>query len=102
MAIPGEFHPKNYTSKLNFEKKKITIPEKGFRFGLKIGKRPFWDVGRIFFLWEKKLTIVFFEVKFTGDYRNVAVISTLFRDHRQNSKKPNVPSFFRRLTVIPK
>ena len=52
---PVNFTPKNYTSKLNFEKKKISIPERGFRFGLKIGKRPFWDVGRIFFFVEKKV-----------------------------------------------
>ena len=43
-------------SKLNFEKKKISIPERGFRFGLKIGKRQFWDVGRnVFFFVEKKV-----------------------------------------------
>ena len=56
----------------------------------------------IFFFLEKKLTIIFFGVKFTGDYRNFAVISTLFPDHSQNSKKTNFLSFFRRLTVIPK
>ena len=44
----------------------------------------------------------FFGVKFTGDYRSVAIIRTLFRDHRQKSKKPNFSSFFRLLTVIPK
>ena len=32
----------------------------------------------------------------------VAIIPTLFRDHRQKSKKPNVSSFFRLFTVIPK
>ena len=58
--------------------------------------------GIIFFLWNKKLIVVVFGVKFTGDYRNVAIISTLFRDHSQNSKKPNFSSFFRLLTVIPK
>ena len=45
---------------------------------------------------------MFFGVEFTGDYRDVAIISTLFRAHSQNSKKPNFSSFFRRLTVIPK
>ena len=45
---------------------------------------------------------MFFGVKFTGDYRNVAIISTLFRDHGQNSKKPNFLSFFLLFTVIPK
>ena len=52
--------------------------------------------GIFFFLWKKKLIIVFFGVKFTGDYRNVAIISTLFRDHSQNSEKPNFSSFFDR------
>ena len=44
----------------------------------------------------------FFGVKFTGDYRNVAIIPTLFRIHSQNLKKPNFSSFFLLLTVIPK
>ena len=87
--FPVNFTLTNYTSKLNFEKKKFSIPERRFKFGLKIGKRPFWDVGRNFFLWKKKCIIMFFEVKFTGDYRDVAIISSLFRDHSQNSKKPN-------------
>ena len=33
-------------------------------------------------------------MKFIGDYRNDAIIPTLFRDHRQKSKKPNFSSFF--------
>ena len=101
---PVNFTPKNYTSKLNFEKKKFSLPDSRLRFGLKSGKLSFWDVGRnfFFFLWKKKLIVVFFGVKFTGDYRNVAIISTLFQDHSQNSKKPNFSSFFRLLTVIPK
>ena len=41
-------------SKLNFEKKKFSTPERGLRFGLKIGKRSFWDVGRIFFFFVEK------------------------------------------------
>ena len=56
----------------------------------------------IFFFVEKKLIIVFFGVKFTGDYHNSAIIPTLFRDHRQKSKKPNSLSFFLLLTVIHK
>ena len=61
MVIRGEFHPKNYTSKLTFEKKKFSIPERGLRFGLKIGKRPFWDVGRNFFFFvEKKVDHIVF------------------------------------------
>ena len=87
---------------MNFEQKKFSIPERGLRFGLKIGKRPLWDVGRNFlFCGKKKLITVFFGVKFTGDYRDVAIISLLFRDHSQNSKKPNFSLFFRLLTVIP-
>ena len=71
-------------SKLNFEKKTISIPERGFRFGLKIRKRRFWDVGRNFFFFvKKKLIVVFFWVKFTGDYRDVSIISSLFRHHGQ-------------------
>ena len=97
------FTLKEYTSKLNFEKKKISIPERGLRFDLKIDKRPFWDVGRNFFsLWKMKLIVVFFGVKFTGDYHNVAIIPTLFRDRRQNSKKPIFSLFFLLLNVIKK
>ena len=49
----------------------------------------------IFFLWKKKLILVFYGVKFDGDCRDVAIISTLFRDHRQNSKKKQIfHSFF--------
>ena len=89
------FTVKKNTSKLNFEKKKFSIPERGLRFGLKIGKRPFWDVGpNFFFLWKEKLTIGFVGVKLTGDYRNVAIIPSLFRNHRQKSIKPNFPLFF--------
>ena len=75
-------------SKLNFEKKIFRFP-KGVS-GL-VSK---WENDHLgmsdeffFFLWKKKLTIVFFGMKFTGDSRNVAIISTLFRDHSQNSKK---------------
>ena len=44
----------------------------------------------------------FFGVKFTGDYRSIAIIPKLFRDHRQKSKKRWKIPFFRLLTVIPK
>ena len=101
--FPVNFIPKNYTSKLNFEKKKFSIPERGLRFGLKIAKTTILGCRtEFFFLWKIKLTIVFFGVKFTGDYRNFAIISTLFRYHSQNSKHPNFWSFFLLLTVIPK
>ena len=43
--------------------------------------------GIFFFCVKNKLIGVFFGVKFTGEYRNVAIILTIFRDHRQNSKK---------------
>ena len=42
-------------SKLNFEKKKFSMPETGLGFDLKIDKRSFWDVGRNFFFVEKKV-----------------------------------------------
>ena len=48
------------------------------------------------------LIIVFFGVEFTGDYLDVAIRSTLFRVHSQNSKKPNFSSFFLLSTVITK
>ena len=48
------------------------------------------------------LITVFFGVEFTGDYRDVAIISTLFPDHSQSSKNPNFSSFFLLLTVVPK
>ena len=49
MVIPGEFHLKNYTSKLNFEKKKFSGSVSKSR------KRPFGDVGQYFLLVEKKV-----------------------------------------------
>ena len=60
--------------------------------------------GIFFFFVEKKLIIVFFGVKFTGDYRNVAIIPTLFRDHKQKSKKTDFfivfPTFNRDHEII--
>ena len=58
--FPVYFTLKNYTSKLNFEKKKFSIPERGLRFDLKIGKRPVFDVGRKFFFVEKKVDRIVF------------------------------------------
>ena len=100
---PVNFAPKNYTSKLNFEKKKNFDPRK--RSQVRSQNRKTTILGcrtDLFCLWNTKLTIVFFAVKFTGDYRNVAIIPILFRDHRQKSRKPNFSSFSRRVTVIPK
>ena len=88
--FPVNFTPKNYTSKLNFEKNKLSIPERGLGFRLKIAKTSILG-GRteFFFLFKRKFTIVFFGVKLTGDYCDVAIISSLFRNQREKSKKPN-------------
>ena len=45
---------KNYTSKLNFEKKKISIPERVLRFGLKSENDHFGMSDGISFFLEKK------------------------------------------------
>ena len=96
-SFPVNFTPKNYTSKLNFEKKNFRFPKGVSGSVSKSRQRPFWDIGRnFFFLLKKKLTFVFFGVKFTGDYRNIAIISTLFRDHSQIRKNR---IFYRYLTV---
>ena len=86
--------PKNYTNKLNFKKKKNQFLKGVSGSVLKSEDDHCGMSDGFFFLCEKKLSIVFFEVKFTGDYRNVAIISTLFRDHSQNSKIPNFSSCF--------
>ena len=75
-------------SKLNLMEKKISIPERGLRFGLKIAKTTILVVSdRQFFFRGKRLIVVFFGVKFTGDYYDFAIIPYLFRDHGQKSKK---------------
>ena len=100
--FPVNFTPKNFTSKLNFEKKKCRF-RKGVSGSISKSIRDHLGMSDgIFFFLVKKLTIVFFRVKFTGDYRNVAIIPSLFRDHKQKSKKSNFSSFFQLLTVIPK
>ena len=90
-------------SKLNFEKKKFSIPERlsGSVSTLENDHFAMSD-GIFFFFCGKNLIIVFFRVKVTEDYRDVAIISRLFRDQSQKSKKPNFSSFFLLLTVIPK
>ena len=102
--FPVNFTLKNYTSKLNFEKNKNFVPRKASQ--VRSQNRKTTDLGCrkefFFFCEKKKFIIVFFGVKFTGHYRNVAIIATLFRDDRQKSKKPNFSWFFRLLTVIPK
>ena len=52
--FPVNFTLKNYTSKLNFEKKKFSIPERGLRFDLKIEIDHFGMSDGIFFFLEKK------------------------------------------------
>ena len=66
------FTVKNSTSKLNIEKKKLF----DFRKGSQVQSQ------------NRKTT------DFYGDYRNVAIIPKLFRDHGHKSKKPNFSSFF--------
>ena len=90
-------------SKLNFDKKKFRFL-KGVSGSFSKSENDHFGMsdGIFFFFWKKKLIIVFFGVEFTGDYHDVAIIPTLFRDHSQNLKKPNFSSFFLLLTVIPK
>ena len=52
--FPVNFTLKNYTSKLNFEKKKFSIPERGLTFGLKIENDHFGMSDGIFFFCGKK------------------------------------------------
>ena len=87
-------------SKLNFEKKNFRFPKRVSGSVLKSENDHLGMSDEIFFFRKTKLIIVFYGVEFTGDYRDVAIISTLFRDHSQKSKKPNFPSFFLLLTVI--
>ena len=94
--------PKNYTSKFNFKKKKFPFLKGVSGSFSKSENDHFGMSDEIFFFLEKKLIIVFFGVEVTGDYRDVAMIPTLFRVHRQKSKKPIFSSFFLLLTVIPK
>ena len=92
--FPVNFTLKNYTSTLNFEKK-IFDSRKGFQVRSQNRKTTILGCRtEFFFCGKKKLITVFFGVKFTGDYRDVAIISSLFRDHSQNSKKPNFSLFF--------
>ena len=68
------FTLKNYKSKLNLEKKKISIPERVSGSISKSINDHFGMSDGIFSLWKKKLIIVFFGVEFTGDYRDVAIM----------------------------
>ena len=53
--FPVNFTPENYTSKLNFEKKKFSIPERGPRSVLKSENDYFGISDGIFFFLEKKV-----------------------------------------------
>ena len=93
--FPVNFTPKNYTSKLNFEKKKFFDSRKGSQVSSQNRENDHFGMSDgIFFLWKRKILIVFFGVNFTGDNRNVAIIPTLFRDHRQKSKNRIFHRFF--------
>ena len=54
-SLPVNFTPKNYSSKLNFQKKKFRFPKVVSGSVSKSRKRPFWDVRRNFFFLEKKV-----------------------------------------------
>ena len=54
MVIPDKFLPKKLYEEVKFWEKKVSISERVLRFGLKMGKRPFWDVGRNFFFFAGK------------------------------------------------
>ena len=75
-SFPENFTPKNYTNKLNFEKKNFRFPKGVSGSVLKSENDHFGTHVGIFFFLEKKMIMVFFGVKFTGDYRDLAIIST--------------------------
>ena len=68
-------------SKLNFQKQYFRFP-KGFSDAVSKSENDHFGMSDeiFFFFWKKTSIIVFFGVEFTGDYRNVALILTLFRD----------------------
>ena len=68
--------------KLNFEKKNYRFPKRASDLVSKSENDHFGMSDGIFFVvFKRKFIMAFFGVKFTGDYRNVAIIPTLFRDH---------------------
>ena len=100
MAIPGKFHPKKLYEYVKFWEKKILDSRNTSQVWSQNRKTTILGCRtKFFFLWKKKLIVAFFGVKFTGVYRNIVITPTLFRDHGQNSKKPNFSSFFILLTV---
>ena len=54
MVIPSKFYPKNYRSKLRFDEKKLSIPDRGFRFSLKIAKTTILRCRTEFFFYFQK------------------------------------------------
>ena len=104
MVIPGKFLPKKLYEWVKFWEKKIADSRNGPQVRSENRENDHFRMSNeiFFFLYKQKLITVFFGVKFTGDYHNVAIIPTLFRDHRQTSKKPICSSFFLLLTVNPK
>ena len=100
---PVNFTPKN--SMINFfsTKKKNSVRHPKmvvFRFWDRTWD-PFWGIEN-FFSSKFNLLVYVFGVKFTGKYHVVGIISQLFRDHGQKSKKRWKIRLFRLLTVMPK
>ena len=93
--FPVNFTLKNYTSKLNFEKKNFRFP-KGASGSVSKSENDHFGMsdGIFFFWWTKKLIVVFFGVKFTGDYRDVAIISSLYRHQSKFEKAKFFYCFF--------
>ena len=84
MVIPGKFHPKKLYEYVKFGKKNSRSPKGVAGLVSKSEDDQFGMSDGIFFFVEKKLIIVIFGVRITGVYRNIAITSTLFRDHSQN------------------
>ena len=70
IGFPGKFHPKELYKYVEYGKKKFSIPKRGLRIVKTTIFRCRTD--NFFFSWEK--FVVFFGVKFNGDYYGVAVI----------------------------
>ena len=101
---PVNFTLKNTMINFFFHKKKKNkfrpTPQNGRFPILRPNLRPILGNRKFFFL---KIQLVYvFGVKFTGKYHVVGIISQLFRDHGQKSKKRWIIRFFRLSTVMPK
>ena len=82
MVIPGNYY-RQKLYKLSFEKKKFRFPKGVSGSVVKSKTTILGCLTEFSFFGKKKLIKVFFGVEFTGDYRDVAIIPTLFPDHRQ-------------------